>query len=355
MHDIHPEPARFWLHIPITAPRGDLLGPTGADVSVLGKRARLHTHPPAPNLLASAGTTAVQQWLLFDPMPEVDAQDVFREFCARLPALSLRMSGAFRIGWSGTLNKVDTRFYNGPIPTLIPAELRPSAIWGEVSVRQEKRGWEIWLDKCSAVEDPRLIAALALYVSAKNDVMARSQFLTYLTILDSLAPAWLRPPSAHKWIKRRLQDPAVRADESLKSALENLRKVSHGRAVRELVERAARAKGLPPRAIAAMKKTAGELYGVRSNLSHAGNTDVPDVKTARDLVELVLDQAVLDPSILDVRDEQDARRRVGPRPPRRPARREAVTLPRSEYGHQASPQAKPKTKRKAKKQPGRRP
>ncbi|QTO20724.1 DEAD/DEAH box helicase family protein [Burkholderia seminalis] len=97
------------------------------------------------------------------------------------------------------------------------------------------------------------------------------------TILDSLAPSWSRPPSVVQWIDRRLQDRVVRADTGSGSALRNLKKVSHGKAVRELVERAAKANGLDAQTMAAMKKSAGDLYTVRSNLSHAGNTDVPDV------------------------------------------------------------------------------
>ncbi|QKM57630.1 hypothetical protein [Burkholderia glumae] len=341
MHDDDSEPEKFWLHIPISAPHGELLGPTGSYISLLGKRAGLHSHPSVPARPATGNSTAVQQWVLFDPMPEGEAREVFREFCARLPALSLRMGASFRLGWSKALSKTAVRFYNGQIPTLIPAEFRPSSTWGSVSITQERRGWETLLDECSAVEDPRLIAALDLYVSAKDDATARSQFLTYLTILDSLAPAWLRPPSARAWVKRRLDDSAVRADASLGSALENLKMVSHGRAVRELVGRAAAAKGLPAQALGTLKRSAGVLYGVRSNLSHAGNTDVPDVETARYLVELVLDQALLDPGILDVADEQDARRRVTAHRQRQASRRARSALPRSEYGHKAlKPQGK---------------
>ncbi|KVE39985.1 hypothetical protein WS68_18610 [Burkholderia sp. TSV86] len=45
---------------------------------------------------------------------------------------------------------------------------------------------------------------------------------------------------------------------------------------------------------------AGAHYTVRSNLSHAGRTDILDVQPAKELAELVLNQAVLKPSLLDV-------------------------------------------------------
>ncbi|WP_257820657.1 hypothetical protein [Burkholderia glumae] len=295
----------YWLHIPITAPRGDLLGPDKARVVVLGKTARLHTREPFQRAHGAVSPTAVHQWLLFDPMTRADAESVFHTFCARLPALSLRMRASFRIGPYKKLEEARGELYNGPMPSLIASEHTPTPTWGEISITNEKQGWQDWLETCPAVNDPRLIAALDLYVSAKDDPMPRSQFLTYLTILDSLAPTWRRPPSVAKWIDDRFQDPVVRADQALGNALRNLKNVSHGKAVRELVGRAALANGLDTERVKVLKASAGDLYSVRSNLSHAGNTEVPNVKAACDLVALVLEQAVLDASILDVKDEED--------------------------------------------------
>lgn len=129
--------------------------------------------------------------------------------------------------------------------------------------------------------------------------MVHSQFLTYLTILDSLAEQWSRPATAIQWIEDRLKNAVVVADHGLGFALDNLKKISHGKAVRELVGRAAIAKGLDAATATTLMKKAGNLYTVRSNLSHAGNTDIPDVQSARNLAELILNQAVLQPSLLN--------------------------------------------------------
>ncbi|KVN19072.1 hypothetical protein WT08_00840 [Burkholderia sp. MSMB1552] len=123
-----------------------------------------------------------------------------------------------------------------------------------------------------------MIAALELYVSANDDSMACSQFLTYLTILDSLAEQWPREAAAIQWIEDRLKDAAVVADRGLGDALRNLKRIYHSKAVRELVGRAAIAKGLDTATTKALMKKAGDLYTVRSQLSHAGNTDIPDVQ-----------------------------------------------------------------------------
>lgn len=298
----------YWLHIPLEAPRGHLLGrayergpnPPPEPVSVLGKCAQLHTRDPFPRSHAAVSPSAVHQWLVFDPMPRGEADALFKEFSKKLPVLSLRMSASFRIGPWADLRVAPADTYNGPMPTLIAAEHVPTPLWTEASIGNSKAGWEHWLDNCQSVNDPRLIAALELYVSANDDSLARSQFLTYLTILDSLAEQWPRDATAIEWIEERLNDGIVVADRGLGDALQNLKKVSHGKAVRELVGRAGMAKGLDPSRTKALIKKAGELYTVRSNLSHAGNTDTPDVQSARSLVELVLDQAVLQPSLLDV-------------------------------------------------------
>ncbi|WP_241332428.1 hypothetical protein [Burkholderia cenocepacia] len=87
------------------------------------------------------------------------------------------------------------------MPTLIAAEHVPTPLWTEASIGNSKAGGEHWLDNCQSVNDPRLIAALELYVSANDDSLARSQFLTYLTILDSLAEQWPRDAAAIEWIE----------------------------------------------------------------------------------------------------------------------------------------------------------
>lgn len=91
----------------------------------------------------------------------------------------------------------------------------------------------------------------------------------------------------------------------MRSALTNLKEISRGKTVGELVRRAAVAKGLDVTG-GGVKGQAGVLYTVRSKLSHTGSSDIPDVQAARGLVELVLDPALLEPSLLDTPTESGA-------------------------------------------------
>lgn len=69
----------YWLHVPLTATRGHLLGSGQQQmpVFVLGKRARLFTRESIPQPHGAVSTTAVHQWLLFDPMTKADAEALF--------------------------------------------------------------------------------------------------------------------------------------------------------------------------------------------------------------------------------------------------------------------------------------
>lgn len=292
-------PELYRLHVPITASRGNLLGKEGDTMLVLGKRAQLHTRDPFPLKHGAVSPSAVHQWLLFDPMEKAEAEILFEELKARLPALSLRLRASYRIGPWTTLSTSPGEMHNGQIPTLIPAIHQPSPAWTEAFLSDEKTGWQDWLDNCPRVSDARLIAALSLFVSASDEALPRSQFLTYLTILDSLAVRWPREDATIAWIDEKLKETVAINDKALSNALTNLKEVSHGFAVRSLVKRAAKAQGSASAAINAYAKSAGDLYRVRSDLSHAGKSVTPDVNAARELVGLVLDQAILDPSLLD--------------------------------------------------------
>jgi hypothetical protein len=288
----------YWLHVPLTTSRGNLLGKERTQLVVLGKRVELHTREPFPQSHGAVSAAAVHQWLLFEPMERAEAEGLFEELQARLPALSLRMRASFRIGPWTTLQMSHGEVYNGPMPTLIPADREPKPVWMESSMTSEQTGWQDWLDKCPPVTDERLIAALSLYVSASDESLPRSQFLTYLTILDSLAVQWPRDAAAIAWVDEKLKEPVAVNDQALTSALTNLKQVSHGSAVRALVKRAANAAGLDPSAVKDCVASAGDLYRVRSHLSHAGKSVRPDVSAARELAALVLEQAILDPSLL---------------------------------------------------------
>ncbi|WP_105851531.1 hypothetical protein [Burkholderia gladioli] len=292
------KPELYWLHVPLTASRGSLLRTERAHAMVLGRRAQL-LNSARFQQQGAISPAAVQQYLLFDPMEKAEAETLFEELKTKLLVLSLRMRASFRIGPWKTLHMSHGETYNGQLPTLIPSDREPGAVWMAGFMTNEKIGWEDWLDNCPPVMDERLIAALSLFVGASDEALPRSQFLTYLTILDSLAVQWLRDAAAIAWIDERLKDPVVINDQALKSALTNLKQVSHGAAVRALVKRAAKAAGLTPSEANDHAAAAGDLYRVRSDLSHAGKSVKPDVKAAQELAALVLDQAILAPSLLD--------------------------------------------------------
>ncbi|WP_042298458.1 hypothetical protein [Paraburkholderia bannensis] len=266
---------------------------------VLGKTAQLHTRDPIPQKHGAVSAAAAHQWLLFNPMEKAEAETLFEELKARLPVLSLRMRASFRIGPYTELATTNVETYNGPAPTLIPASFRPTPLWMDASMTSEQVGWQDWLDNCPAIRDEGLLAALSLYVSAKDEALPRSKFLTYLTILDSLAVQWSRDAAAIAWINEKRKETVAVNDKSLSGALGNLKKVSHGAAVRALVTRAAKAQGYEPEEIENWDKQARDLYKVRSDLSHAGESVILDVSAAQKTAELVLEQAVLDPSLLD--------------------------------------------------------
>jgi hypothetical protein len=293
----------FWLHVPLETTRGDWLKPPGdGRVTVLGKPARLLERDlPAPNSLASANTAVVKQWLLFDPLPESDAKLLLKDLRARFPVLALRQSAALRVGASA-LHVSPYAMYNGPIPTLIPAHFTPSPIWAEATTTSYIDGLhalEVALNNCPSVTDDRVLAALELAIASRYDVLPRSVFLAQLTILDSLAERKERPAAIKEWLDHKIAEAQSLNDIGLISSLGNLKRGSHGGAVRELVSRAACASGLNPTEQKKMSDLASDLYRVRSSLSHAGGSTNLDIEGARRLVSLVLNAAISNPSVLD--------------------------------------------------------
>lgn len=296
-------PDLFWLHVPLETTRGDYLKVSqGAKLLVLGKAATLRERPlHVPDSLTAATTGVVRQWLLFDPMPEADARALLDDLRARLPALALRQDAALRVGAS-KLHVSELPIYNGPIPTLIPGHMTPSASWVDLQIQSHMDGrstLETALSNCPPVTDIRILTALDLYTAARYDVLPRSIFLAQLTILDSLAERTARPDTIREWLSEKIEEAKAFKDAGILSSLQSLAFGSHGTAVKNLVERAAAAKGLDVGKRSALKKLAGTLYGVRSKLSHAGTGNHLDVQGAQGLAKLVLEAAIEKPEILD--------------------------------------------------------
>ncbi len=300
-------PELFWLHVPLETTRGDWLKPPpDGRLTVLGWPARLCSRKQTNmSSLTNAGTGAMLQWLLFDPLPERDAENLLAQLRAKIPVLSLRQDAALRVGAS-PLRRHDISHYNGPVPTLIPAKFpEPVAAWVDVRIESHldaKDTLERVLSGCPDVQDERIRAAIDLSIASRYDVLPRSIFLAQLTIVDSLAERADRPATIQKWIDEKIKEAEAMKDDGLVNALNNLRQGSHGGAVRSLVRRATRLRGLDDKKVQEAVKTIGALYGVRSGLSHAGGatTFKPEYGgQARDLARLVLEAAIQDPRVLD--------------------------------------------------------
>jgi len=293
----------YWLHVPLETTRGDWLkAPDNGRLQVLGRPARLLERTlPRQDTLTSTSTAVVRQWLLFDPLSEGDARSILSELRARFPVLSHKQSAALRVGASA-LHIAEHAIYNGPIPTLIPAHLKPDPAWAELQMTSYLDGRDVLersLIQCVPVADDRLLAALDLSVASRYDVLPRSIFLAQLTILDALAERVERPKSIKAWLDEKIMEARALGDLGLISSLANLKQGSHGAAVRSLVARAAMAKGLNAERTKELSDLAGKLYAVRSGLSHAGAAQQLDVAGAQQLVKLVLDAAVANPRVLD--------------------------------------------------------
>jgi hypothetical protein len=246
----------------------------------------------------------VRQALRFDPMPEATARQIFDELRARLPVLAFKRGAAISV--PETKLRVAEIIHQGQhdfrFPTLIPSDLTPQPYGaGATSIGFEDAASTLaTLVTCLPVRDERLVTAVDLFVATKYETLPRSVFLTYLTILDSLAERLDRPSAVTMWIEEKLQEAKRFNDQSLESALGNLKETSHSSAIRELVGRAEKVLGSSPKEVQTQKSRARGLYQLRSRLSHAGGAPIPpqQIDQARLLVRRVVCAALDHPEIL---------------------------------------------------------
>lgn len=298
----------FWLHVPLEINEGRLKPPLDQRVSLLGRPGKLLSES-FPKMASQTPDPAADcvQWLLFDPMRRADAEKLLETLRAKIPALSLRvgaiMGATFRIP-SQSLSVAQHDFYNGPFPTLIPAHMSPRAAWGRMHHSIEWDGPKILdqLEGCPSVTDERLLAAFDLWAVASYENLPRSKFLTYLTILDSLAVQSRRADDVATWLNAKIEEAKSFKDAGLSGSLGNLKFQSHGAAVRALVERAAAVRQLSQTEATEKVQLAKTLYSLRSALSHAGQAPLLDIRAAQELAALVIDAAMERPSILDVEE-----------------------------------------------------
>jgi hypothetical protein len=302
---------KFWLHVPFQTTRGDWLKlPTSGYVTILEHRARLcERDMHYPNSLSNPGSSVVRQWLLFDPLPESKARALFIELVRRMPVLALRINGALRIAGGNNLQECGSEYrglYNGPMPTLIPAEVEPDPMWADLQATsyldaEGTLGRE--LAACPPITDERIQAAIELVIASRYDTLPRSVFLSQLTIIDALATRGDRPVPIQAWLAEKIEEAKEFNDPGLISSLQQLKEQSHGTAVRALVGRAARLRGESPDKIAKRQKLVGTLYGIRSGLSHTAARSKllsANVEEARRLAAFVLEAAITNPAILEL-------------------------------------------------------
>ncbi|KUZ97532.1 hypothetical protein WI40_14745 [Burkholderia ubonensis] len=321
------EPEKFWLHVPFEMNGGTLAEAHGAALTLLGHRATLHVMPALGESRESPRRWI--HWLMFEPMTESDAQTLVASLRARVLALSVSAGAAGNVVLTlptSDIQKAVTSgtgraVYNASEISLVPVDHVPSASWlGAYGVANYTEHLLVELNSCADVTDDRLLAALELWATASYENLPRTKFLTYLTILDSLSVQPARGEAIVNWIKAKILEAEALQDPGIAGALENLKRVSHTAALKALVARAADFRGLTSKERKEKIQRAGELYQLRSKLSHQGGATHIDPAKARELVAFVLRAAIEKPEILDVEPpttvqaRRRCRRRRGERP-----------------------------------------
>lgn len=301
-------PDQHWLHIPLETTPGMLLeAPPDGRVTLLGRKAQLLDREPYVSFL-SASATVIKQWLLFDPLCELEARSLLDDLRARLPVLSMNMGASFRIPVH-ELHVSSLGAYDGFFPTLIPAHMTPAPTWLDAMGACSWNGKDVLettLASCPSVTDERVLAALDLYIASQYDFLPRSVFLAKLTVLDALAAHAKRNETTAAWIDEKLIEAEAFCDPGLSSALRNLKFESHTAAIRALVRRAVLSLGGTETGAALQATATARLYAARSRLSHAGATVELDLGGATQLARLVLNAVVKNPSILDAVGGEEA-------------------------------------------------
>jgi hypothetical protein len=239
----------FWLHVPLQTDRDEWLEAKGYEqFDVFGQPTKLiqFNLEMAP-LTLDFTNSVIRQALLFSPMAEAKARTTFQELRNRLPVLAYRRNATIRIPEMELLfSEPDHEGrYDFRRPTLIPAGFppKPSGAGGKITSHDDAATLFRMLADCPQVSDERLLAAIDLMSTVRYETLRRSAFLTYLTILDSLAERSERDAGVVAWLEEKIIEAKEFNDQSLITAIGNLKQSSHGLAIRELILRAENALG----------------------------------------------------------------------------------------------------------------
>src|SRR5262249_27479732 len=157
------------------------------------------------------------------------------------------------------------------------------------STRQAVHVLESLLVTCPAVSDERILAAIDLANTTTRETLPRSIFLSWLTIIDSLAIRKDRPANICDWLDKKIAEAKALKDHGLSSALGGLKQESHSTAIRNLISRAGTVMAENQTQVKERQDLALKLYRVRSRLSHKGTEILKggEVGEARDLARFV--------------------------------------------------------------------
>lgn len=302
----------FWLHVPLESIRGDWLKPPpDGRLTVLGHRCRLFARPlhnPGPDM--TAPPMVVRQYLLFDPLAETEALKLLDDLKTRMPVLGYTEQIWYRIPGPWTSRNEAHGVYDGPTPSFILSQFEPKPAWLDAHSSSHRFAADLLetkLPACPAVKDERIRTAIDLANASGQDSLPRSIFLSHLTILDSLATRRDRTKNICNWLDEKIVEANKLKESGLASALGNLKRESHGTAIKNLIKRAGEAMEESGAQIEIRQNLAVKLYALRSGLSHSGTQtlDPQNVSDARTLARFVIDAAIKCPSVLDNNCEKE--------------------------------------------------
>lgn len=268
----------------------------GGRISVLGKIADLVSGIRAPR----AGLNLASSYVLkFAPMAESEARSLYLDLCGRASHLAYRVGVAFVIPRQ-QLSVASDAGFDHSAPKLIPENLQPQFAAGMLVPTRHTEPNSLFreLSTYAAINDERVLAALDLWHVTYHETTPRAQFLTYITILESLSLQQSRSNETIEWIDRILLDAEKFNDASLVGALHGLKKVSIRATIEGLIFRSAKQQGKSDAETNSLLKCFKKLYETRSKLTHSGTAEVIDTAAALEIVRIVLDAAIAAPEVV---------------------------------------------------------
>lgn len=305
MSEVETQQVLYRLYVPLQASEGEFLTPPAdGKLVVLGYTCQINAQPefkPPPGMVGPRN--AVRQSLLFAPLPEADARRLLEELVSRIPVLSFREQVTFHIPHDWVEKDGVHGRHNNNQPALIPEEIESKPIGGSIFSKSDREAAHFLgtrLAECPVVSDDRIRTAIDLANAARHETLTRSRFLTWMTIIDSLADSCTRPDDICDWLEKKIAEAKRFNDRGLSSALSGLKRESRKTAIRNLVERAARTLGEAEDKIQERLGIADDLYDTRSRLSHTGGKPIPakQIGTSRALCWWILDAVIRFPQIV---------------------------------------------------------